>query len=347
MIYYIFPYLTWVIFCIWRILRTNRKLRLVHYAFALPLIMLVVLRGDVGTDTTTYVGYAQTVIWWGNQRPVYFEPGYAFLMRVLSILTSDPHVIINIISLLAAILFFKMLHLWEDGHCALSMILVPIYFYNFTMNGLRMGIAFPLAAIAVLLLEKMRFAAFIFFAIIAVSIHFSSVLLIPLLYFSVHDIKISYKGFIYGIFISVSVVYMFLYFYKDKIIIGAIRYASTPSPSGLSGGATLINSIIVLLLFLWVSDKDHHYLGYIFLLIQITFYGITQFTYAGIRFQQLVLFAQLLSLSYWMLQPIRKKQLFAIVLISTMAFVFTLRGFITEAGNQSAFIPYKFIWENQ
>ena len=67
MLYYIAPLSVWMLFCIWKATRKPRELTFVNYLFALPLILVVILRGDVGTDTTNYVANAQSVINWNGQ----------------------------------------------------------------------------------------------------------------------------------------------------------------------------------------------------------------------------------------------------------------------------------------
>ena len=53
MVYYILPFLIWSIFCTWKALRADKEIGFLGYIFALPLIFLAVLRGNVGTDTLT------------------------------------------------------------------------------------------------------------------------------------------------------------------------------------------------------------------------------------------------------------------------------------------------------
>jgi hypothetical protein len=345
MIYYILPFLVWLIFCIWRTLRTARRLRLIHYVFTLPLIVLSVLRGDVGTDTATYIGSAQYIIWWGPQRPVDLEPGYVILVRLLACFTGDPRIVVNIISLLAAILFFVMLYVWEDGHCLVSLMLIPVFYFDFTMNGLRMGLAFPLAVIAILFLERKRFALFYILAIVAISIQMTVVLLLPMLILATRGVKLSLRGALYTILIGLTMFYPTFYFFKTRIIEKMAAYALFSSPTSLSGLGPLILSCFAALFAIWISEKRHRYLGLAFLLIQVAFYGVTTFTYAGIRFQQMALFAQLLSLSYWAIRPITKKQLAIIVLFCCVAMGWKTRNFIVTSGEPSAFLPYHFMWE--
>lgn len=327
-------------------MHTTKRLRIIHYIFALPLIALSVLRGDVGTDTATYINGAQYIIWWGLQRPINQEPGYLFLVWLLSCLINDPRIVVNVISLLAAMLFFAILYLWEDGHSILSLVFIPVCYFDFTMNGLRMGIAFPLAVFAILLLEKKRFTLFYLLAIAAISIQMTAAMLIPMLILARRGVNISIRGALYGTLAGSVLLYPAYYFFRDRILVKLAVYAVAPPPTSLSGLGPLILSCFAALFAVWISEKSHRYLGFTFFLLQVFFYKITTYSYAGIRFQEMALFAQLLSLSYWAIRPIRKVQIAVIILFCCLAFSWKARDFIMTNGEPSAFLPYHFIWES-
>jgi hypothetical protein len=74
---------------------------------------------------------------------------------------------------------------------------------------------------------------------------------------------------------------------------------------------------------------------------------ITQSSYAGLRFQTMALFAQLLALSFDARRPIKRGHFLAVLLLCCLAFSEIVHNFISSAGEQSAFIPYHFVWEDQ
>jgi len=346
-IYYLLPFLVWLGFCAWKTLYTTTRLRPPHYVFALPLIFLATLRGEVGPDTAGYIQNAQAIVWWGAQAFSGFEYGYVLLVRLSAIITSDPRVVVALISLLAAVLFFMMLHLWEQGRWNLSLVLIPISYFDFTMNGLRMGIAFPLAAISIQQLGKKRFALFYVLAIAAISVQMTAALLLLMLFLARWGVRLSWRGCAYGIVIATTLLYPAYYFLGDKIAYKMLSYSVMSSPTSLSGSGPLLLSLYAALLAAWISNHSHRYLGFAFLLIQLACFKISSFSYAGLRLQEMALFAQLLALAHWTLWPIRKSHFAAIVLLCCLACGWTARNFMVTGGETSAFIPYRFVWEAQ
>jgi hypothetical protein len=348
LIYYIIPFLIWATLCIWKALHAHKELKLLDYVFALPLILLAVLRGEVGTDTVNYIANAQYIIWWKDQGRTEFEFGYIFLVRLLATLTSDPRVVVALISLLAAIAFFAMLYMWENGQCIVSLVFIPFCFYAFTMNTLRMGIAFPLAAIAVLQLKNKHFIRFYILAFAAISIQMTAVILLPMLLLARGQLKVTWKGVLYGFFIGTAILYPAYYLLGDQMAYRILIYsAGDGTPTSSSGFGPLLLSLVCSVVALWFSERPHRYLGLIFLVIQVAFFGITQFSYAGLRFQGMALFAQLLALSYGAKRPIKRGQLAIVLLLCCSAFYLLARNIASGAGDVSAFIPYHFVWESQ
>jgi uncharacterized membrane-anchored protein YitT (DUF2179 family) len=318
-----------------------------HYVFALPLILLAGLRGEVGTDTAGYVQDAQSLIWWGSQAFSGFEYGYVLLVRFFALVSDDPRVVVALISLLAAVLFFVMLHMWEGGRCILSLVLIPVCYFDFTMNGLRMGIAFPLAVIATLQLEKKRFILFYLLAAAAISIQMTAALLLLMLFLARWGVKLSAKTVAYGLLIGATVLCPAYYLLGNQIGYKLLSYSIMYSPTSFSGAGPLAMSFCACLLGIWISQKSHRYLGVTFAVIQLAFFGLSSFSYAGLRFQEMALFAQLLALSHWIVRPLRKRQLAAIALLCCVACGWTARNFIMTSGEVSSFIPYHFVWESQ
>lgn len=346
MIYYILPFLVWLTFCTWKTLYTTKSLRFPHYVFALPLILLALLRGEVGPDTTSYIQNAQDILWWGGQAPSN-EVGYELLVRVLELFTSDPRVVVGLISLFAAVLFFMMLHMWDEGRCILSLILIPVSYFDFTMNGLRMGIAFPLAVISILQFDKKRLVLFYVLAIASISIQMTAALLLLMLFLARWGVKLSLRGAVYGLLIGASVLYPAYYLFGDRIAYKVLTYSVMSSPTSLSGVGPLLISLCACLLAVWISKKSRRYLGVTFLLVQLACFRISSFSYAGLRFQEMALFAQLLALSSWTIWPIKRRHFAAIVLLCCLACSWSARNFIITSGEPSAFIPYHFVWESQ
>jgi hypothetical protein len=347
MIYYIVPTLIWTIFCTWKALHEHKELKLLDYVFALPLILLAVLRGEVGGDTPTYIANAQGIIWWNGQRTIDVEFGYVLLVRLVAIFTSDPRLVVAVISLLAAILFFLMLYMWENGQCIISLILIPLCFFYFTMNVLRVGIAFPLAAIAILQLEKKRFTQFYILALASICIQMTAAILLPMLLLARLGAKVSLKGVLYGLITGALILYLGYYIFGDRIAYKFLVYSIGSSLESNRSTGPLIISFVCSIIAIWFCEKRHRYLGLIFLVIQVAFFGIAQLSIGGDRLLTMELFAQLLALSYCAKRPINRGQLAIVLFICCLAFSVMARNFIIGASEPSGFIPYHFVWESR
>jgi len=346
-IYYIIPYLIWLIFCIWKASHFRQDISPLEYLFALPIILVPVLRGDVGLDTGGYIDYAQSIIWWNGQRTFDLEFGYVLLMRFLAIFTSDPRLVVALISLLAAILFFFMLYMWENGQCIVSLILIPLCFFSFTINILRVGIAFPLAAIAILQLEKKRYAQFYILAIASLSIQMTAAILLPMLWLARGGAKVSLKWALYGLITGTLILYLGYYIFRDLIANKLLEYFLSPAPDNITGLGYLLFSLLCSIIAIWFSEKRHRYLGLVFLVIQAGFFGFAQVTLLAHRLQDMALFAQLLALSYCAKRPINRGHLAVVLLLCCLAFSLVARNFSGAGGEPSGFVPYQFFWESQ
>jgi hypothetical protein len=290
---------------------------------------------------------AQTVISGGGERVANVEFGYVLLERFVALFTGDPRLVVAAISLLAAILFFLMLYMWENGQSIVSLAFIPVCYYVFTMNTLRIGIAFPLAAISILQLEKKQFARFFALAIASISIQMTAVLLLPMLFLARSKSNNSIKGALYGLFLGASILYLGYYVFGGLLLYKLSMFSIITIPSSNSGVVPLIISFVCSIITIWFSEYRYRYIGIIFFLIQVASYIITQYSYDGLRLQTMALFAQFLALSYSAKRPIRGGQIAIVLLLCCLTFTEIARTFISTAGVPFAFIPYHFIWEGR
>lgn len=171
-------------------------------------------------------------------------------------------------------------------------------------------------------------------------------LLLLMLLIAHHGIKLSGRGIVYGALIGLSTLYPAYYYFGDRILFKLLDYSFMSSPSSLSGVGPLTISAIAGLFAIRICDKRHRFLGFVFLLMQLAlFFGISSFTYAGLRFQEMALFAQLLAVSYWMIWPITARRFGAVALLCCLVSIWSARNFEASSGDPSAYIPYHFVWE--
>jgi hypothetical protein len=121
----------------------------------LPLVLLVVLRGDVGTDTASYLqiisgiqdtgeavsGHARTPIsGWGE---------FTAIIKGLFYFTTNPRVIVAVLALFTTGILIYASLISEKAKWVFAVCVVPIFYLDMTMNGLRYGLAFAIAAYAI------------------------------------------------------------------------------------------------------------------------------------------------------------------------------------------------------
>lgn len=347
MIFYVIPVLIWSSFCIWKALYSSRNFHFADYGFALPLIALSALRGEVGNDTPYYIANAQATIWWNGQRSNDVEIGYELIVRAVAICTNNPRLVVAVISLLAAILFFLMLYMWENGQHIVTLILVPFCYFFFTMNTLRVGIAFPLAAIAILQLEKKRYPQFYVLAFAAICVQMTAALLLPMLWMARGGARASLKGALWGMTGGAAILYLAYYLFADRIAFKVFSYSLEASPDSVAGIGHLLMAFVCSIVAIWFCEGRLRYLGLIFLVIQVALFEIAQsFPIAG-RAIEMGLFAQFLALSYSAKRPISRRQIAVVCLLCGLTFTTMVRNIAITAGEESSFIPYHFIWESR
>jgi hypothetical protein len=344
MLYYIIPSLLWLLFCIWKAWHCP-QLHLSDYIFTLPLVLLVVLRGDVGADTPVYIAHAQGIIWWNEDRTIGVEFGYTLLVRFVAMFTTDPHVVVAVMSLLDAVLFFLALYMWENGQCIVSLVLIPLCYFYYTMDILRVGIAFPLAAIAVLRLEKQRYAQFYVLALVSICIQMTAVILLPMLVLARRGAELPLKKAAYVMVAGALILCSVFYFFADMIAARFVMYAIDPTLDSNRSTGPLIISVICSIVAIWFCERRYRYLGIIFLAIEVTFFKIAQLSIGGNRLQSMALFAQFLALSYCAKRPLNRGQLTVVVLLFCLASSYVARNFLEIVGDPASFIPYHFAWD--
>ena len=84
------------------------------------------------------------------------------------------------------------------------------------MNILRVGIAFPLAVISILQLEKRRFSYFYILVLLSISIQITVALLLLMLSLARPRTKISLKWKLYSVFIGASIMYFMAITFTGK-----------------------------------------------------------------------------------------------------------------------------------
>ena len=226
----------------------------------------------------------------------------------------------------------------------LALCIVPYFYLDMTMNGIRYGLAFSIIVYASYFLVEKKKNIFIVLAATAAFIQISSVLLAILLY---GMLEARWRAILLGMFFAMVGVISA----SEYLTLKLEANTGLPAESLASGLSTLILSIFTIATF-W-NDDDFRKKGRSQLLIltvlSIVTFAITKFMYLGTRLQALNLFLIYLLIGCIVsLHKIKlnKKTLLVVFFIGILSAGFRLKNFYNDAGQGDApFAPYHFYWE--
>lgn len=341
MCYYVIPLTLWYFYVAANFLKKGVKERIAS-VFFLPLVFIVGFRGDVGTDTANYIQeFGWKVV--GANRPFgEFEPGFEFIASLLGYIVANERFVVNSISVINAGLFFLAVKKWGGSQLVAAACLVPCFFFDFTMNGLRIGSAFPLCVMSAIFFKKEKYLISFFLLIAAVSCQMTAIFLFPLLVIDEIAENISVKNFAVGLLGGLIMGLIFYEIFSERVLVKFALYEVAESPGGLSGSIPILISLFLTAPFFMQINLLKRPMQ--FFALQIIFFQLTSVSYAGIRFQLLSLFAQILftqkevlKLHIWK----NMAQLYCL-LIFIFCVAWKIRAYMTEGDDgQSPFLPYQ------
>ena len=149
---------------------------LILFTFLFPAILIVILRGNIGTDTLQYLRHFNSLSIQGYIDT--FEPGFNYLAALINLFGFKDNFDVAIIGFLIIFLLIKSFSDSKESALLFIYILFPIFFYDLSINTLRAGLAFALSSIALdYLYEKQNFK-FILFTILSIFMQYSAIFII-------------------------------------------------------------------------------------------------------------------------------------------------------------------------
>lgn len=326
-----------------------------------PAFFLVLCRGDVGTDTAAYLRIIDDI---QNNRPTDLELGFVLLVKTMLLIGMTPQFILAAIASISTALLIYAAQLSQRSLFLCALCIVPIFYFDITMNGLRYGLAFACTMCAVALFYQKRLYLCVIFATCAVLFHLSGGLLV-LMMALLSDDKEEFRYWTYitiglGVLIvTLQNVDQILYLFDLDVFGTGVdlnnkisAYSNFPSPSLLSGVGPLTLSLLTLVL---IKKEDNATKNvrvrrfYFLLLATIGTFVVAKFSYAGLRLQFVVLFFMLLTLQF---KPAfesvgnvkrSKKMLATMMLIGFLGMAaFMKNALTTESQGLSPWLPYSF-----
>ncbi|PTQ97376.1 EpsG-like putative glucosyltransferase [Paraburkholderia sp. GV068] len=305
---------------------------------ALPMVALAALRGHCGTDTAAYY---QAFADLGQGNGYGGEPLFNAYARLLWAIEPDPRFVVNSVSMTTALLLLWSISRSRHGIWFGGLVLVPGMFYELTMNVMRFGLAASIFLLATRFSPQRKPLRYFIFAVVGTCVHFSSALLFLLFVATTRrGHTITFVGAALAVAGGSLLVPGYL---ADKTSL----YTGIEAPNATSGLLFLL--IQLLMLGVMVMHRRQFAIppvGWmIFAVLAAALYGMTQVTYAGIRFQLILVYLMLVVLWRQFAPPTGRMNtrlaawLFAIGLIALAGRIHNMSD--EEGRGASPFLPYR------
>jgi len=321
-----------------------KNLRGLLIVASIPLVGISLLKGMVGVDTAFY-HQSIDLIRAQDSLIQRFEPLFEGIVLFFSRLIDSPTLVLGIIAGLTTLLLFIGGYGVERQPYFLALGVIPYFYLDMTMNGIRYGLAFSMVLCAALFFIRGSKIIFYLLVIAAAFVQLTSILL-AIMFISFVDPR--WRTLIFGTLGAVLV----SFFFGEYISLKIEDNQTLISESRLSGLAPFLLSGLILSAF-WFDLSVRLVARYQMMLLatsSILFFIVAQFFYAGLRLQSLNLFLIYLVLACILsinkIQP-GKRIIVTLFMISLLSAGFRLRNFHNDAGiGDSPFIPYHFYWES-
>lgn len=333
----------------------------------LPLMLLAVLRGDVGTDTAVYVqivsgirDMGQAVSGYANT-PIAGYGEFTAMVKMLLWFTANPRAILSMIAIFTTVILIRTSLFSERATLLLVTCIVPVFYLDMTMNGVKYGLAFAVATYAILQSYQGNWRVSGILQAIAVFMHTSTLILFFVTWLLINNEK--QKKHLLMTVLAVGMVFsLSSYITSAPLPITSapssnggeywhgkyVVYAQQQSPSLLSGLSTLMLSLATLWLLHYKNSLGRSLTKRQFVsmigLVALMFI-VAKLSYAGLRLQSVVLFAIFVNMQYKPeLEELTASRAMKVnlFLIGALGAAFFIKSIIsTEGFGASPFLPYK------
>lgn len=276
------------------------------------------------------------------------EPGFQLVLAGLLSITHSPILAIRGIAILYGFLItYYALKSSRTELIFLLSVYFPAFYFPHGMNVLRIGLASALLLLATQFFARRRFAPALLTAILAVTMHYSSALVLVLLVGATSRGVAHWKRVTAGIGIFAGLL-VFIAWNSTYISNKLGLYAAYDSPSALSGTRPLLLILLMLIAahFSRIPAIPRTRMQLLVSLATIFGAALSAFSYAGLRVLELVAFSAPLILVMLLTQyriRLSRSVLVLFLTAGTLYAAVTFRGFLIEASNSatlSPFLPY-------
>lgn len=147
----------------------------------MPMILLALLRGNVGVDTAVYLQEIQKIIEAGEYTHT-FEPFFEGLILLLSSVLDNPRAILATLGAFTTLFLFLGVMDKKQSMFIFCAFIIPTYYFDMVMNGIRYGLSFAIVFWAQQYLREFQVKKFIVWVVVASLIQSSGGVLGLILY---------------------------------------------------------------------------------------------------------------------------------------------------------------------
>lgn len=321
-----------------------QSLRVVLPVMMLPMIVLACFRGMVGTDTAFYMDLFDLTAG-GRNITFLFEPLFSLIVYAMMKIVGDAHTVLLIMAAATTVLMLTGAARLEKQPVLFATLVVPYLYLDMTMNAVRMGLATGVSIWAIVFFARGNRWLFLIMAVIASQIHISSIMLTAGTWFLLE----ARMRTMLVIAVLAAVVYFFLQEYiGDKFL----AYSQIPIGSEFTGLAPFLLGCLALSAVALDHEFRRENLFQIILLLALVFlfFLLTQFTYAGTRFQTnmiLMIYLYVAGATIRSDSSLEPRRFWPLAVFALLAGAFRLRNFsaIVDPSITSPFAPFHFFWE--
>lgn len=238
-----------------KIIRRNfsiNRVRCAVFFASLPPMFISAVRYYVGTDylKTYYTGFYRIL---EGRYVDGFEIAYLMLNKIIQLFSDNVFILFIITSIIFIGIVYESIFILSDNiPCSIILLFITRYYF-ISMNGIRQFIALSILMYSIKYVIKRDLKKYIIFLILATSFHYTSILFMPVYFFSY--LKISKKRAFQ--FIIISVVFFIVSSSIILKILNGTKYGLIVSKYSLPGIKFTIFTITLNLFILLIS-----YLGY-------------------------------------------------------------------------------------
>lgn len=208
--------------------------------------------GDYGSKIGGYDAYNYKAFFSGALKSTHFEPGFVLLVNIIRLFSKDYSFFLIVVSCIMLFCMIKFLKKLKNHNFYLIFMLICLYFSSF--NTLRTSLAIFIFLLTIIELNNQKYLRSIIFACLATSIHFSSLIIFPVIvinYLFKSSNKISTTRIIFLV-VLMTVILLGISYYVTKYL------SLTSYESYLGNGQLVINVYLFAALIFYVCKKNYN-----------------------------------------------------------------------------------------